>query len=380
MTIDLETILKQHPDCLGNRLILKSALKDRYPQEERLIHILTVLYECGIVEQLQETTAVDSAFLGRFAGLVESKYGISPHYTQSAICLWASALGVGVGVEAEPIPNPIPTPKLTEHPDLEIPTGTVYSAEDYDQEYDLIKMDDGWYIEKFKGGEEDQITIPTELDGKEVVGIAARAFAHRTDLRKIRIGEGIKILGEQAFAYCSNLEEIEFPDSLERIEEGAFQNTALKRLRISGCVTYIGPRAFEGCDQLVSVYLFCAIKSVEVGTFAGCRNLFSVCMFSSVRRIKTAAFDQCEQLYEMEIPMGVKTIEKDAFRGSGLSKITLPASVTSIGLECSAPDWFVGAPKYQEDETLGRAKKVKTPKNSYAHRYAEARGIKTKAI
>ena len=66
--------------------------------------------------------------------------------------------------------------------------------------------------------------------------------------------------------------------------------------------------------------------------FYGCSGLTSLTLPSSVTSIGRGAFYGCWKLTSLTIPSGVTSIGYSAFRGcSGLTNLTIPSSVTSIG-------------------------------------------------
>lgn len=66
--------------------------------------------------------------------------------------------------------------------------------------------------------------------------------------------------------------------------------------------------------------------------FKGCSVLTSVTIPSSVTSIGLYAFEGCSGLTSLIIPSSVTSIERSAFKGcSGLTNLTIPSSVTSIG-------------------------------------------------
>ena len=74
-----------------------------------------------------------------------------------------------------------------------------------------------------------------------------------------------------------------------------------------------------------------SVTSIE-RAFQGCSGLTSVTIPNSVTSIGGSAFQGCSGLTSIEIPNSVTSIERYAFQGcSGLTSVTIPNSVTSIG-------------------------------------------------
>lgn len=73
-------------------------------------------------------------------------------------------------------------------------------------------------------GEEDEYTVPTEIEGFPVVKIAPYAFAERRTLYSVDIPEHVRIIGAHAFYNCRGLYSLGFYDKLEDIEDGALKN------------------------------------------------------------------------------------------------------------------------------------------------------------
>ena len=71
----------------------------------------------------------------------------------------------------------------------------------------------------------------------------------------------------------------------------------------------------------------------EYGSFDGCSGLTSVTIPNSVTSIGWCAFSGCSSLTSVTIPNSVTSIGYAAFSGcSGLTSVTIPNSVTSIGI------------------------------------------------
>ena len=94
-----------------------------------------------------------------------------------------------------------------------------------------------------------------------------------TNISKVTISEGIVLLGSSAFRYCKELREIQFPNSLQRIEWGVFYNcTALTSdITLPDNVTYIGQCSFDGCSGLNgTLRIGSNIEKIDTYAFAGC--------------------------------------------------------------------------------------------------------------
>ena len=173
-------------------------------------------------------------------------------------------------------------------------------------------------------------------------------------------------IGYSAFANCESLISITIPDSVNKIESGAWCSfpslksiivdpgnptydsrdncqaiieTASNKL-IAGClntiipdsVTSIGASAFLGSKSLRSITIPDNVTSIGSCAFLGCNSLTSINIPDSVTEIGHSAFHYCFALTSISLPNSVTKIGDFAFgHCSALSSITIPDSVTEIG-------------------------------------------------
>ena len=132
--------------------------------------------------------------------------------------------------------------------------------------------------------------------------------------------------------YLCNLKIVNIPNSVTKIEDGAFLScSSLTSVTISNGVTSIGSQAFDSCRGLAFVTIPNNVTSIGFGVFAGCRNLTSVTISNSVTSIGERAFYGCSGLTSVTIPNSVTSINREVFyMCSGLTSVTIPNSVTSI--------------------------------------------------
>ena len=112
-------------------------------------------------------------------------------------------------------------------------------------------------------------------------------------------------------------------------------------------VTCIGSNAFYGCDELTSVTIPNSVTSIGSEAFSGCSSLISVNIsdLEAWCKIDFGTYDanplyyakklylNGELLTELVIPDSIKEIKNYAFYNfDGLTSITIPNSVTRIGL------------------------------------------------
>lgn len=75
-------------------------------------------------------------------------------------------------------------------------------------------------------GEETNIVIPKEIEGKKVSYIGSGAFIDNAKLKYVTIPENIVAIDEYAFSGCTSLERVMIPRSMETIKSNSFEGCA----------------------------------------------------------------------------------------------------------------------------------------------------------
>ena len=152
-------------------------------------------------------------------------------------------------------------------------------------------------------------------------------------IHEIIFSGDIKVIEDEAFEGCCNIEELTIPKTVNRIGEGAFSGCKkLKIINIPENVTSISKSVFEDCESLETIILHPNVKSIGDCAFRSCHSLTSIKIPSGVTSIGREVFYQCKELGTIDIPDTVTSIGENAFLGCRkLKSINIPKNLTSIG-------------------------------------------------
>ena len=159
-----------------------------------------------------------------------------------------------------------------------------------------------------------EMKIPEKvtIDGTQynvTSGASSACRAHAT-LTKVSFPATMRTIGTDAFAECYALSDVTFKEGIETLSA----------------------RCFTNCRNIVSLDLPSTIISLGVATFAKCKALKTVNMPASLKVIGDSTFAYDTFLTDLTLPEGLQTIGAYAFANAGLTKITIPSSVTSFGV------------------------------------------------
>lgn len=153
------------------------------------------------------------------------------------------------------------------------------------------------------------VEIPSEYEGKKVRGIAENGFNGVKYLKQITLPNTITHIGDYAFGDCESLTGIELPNNLQQL----------------------GNQVFSGCKELTgTVRLPVGVTVIGENLFLNCGKLKAVEFAANTTRIGTQAFANCKSLTSVTIPETVTYIGLKAFKGTGLTQVTVPESVKTL--------------------------------------------------
>ena len=177
---------------------------------------------------------------------------------------------------------------------------------------------------------------------------------------------GLLTIGTNAFYQCPVLETVVLEGTVRNVGKDAFKYCyTLQSITLGDTVENPGVDLFFTAGSAKAVYDYTGVagsyarmgslNSVVIGgkkdaspVFTDCAKLESVIIEAPVTVITDSAFQGCTALKQIILPDTVTVIEREAFNRSGLTAITIPKSVTSIGQAA-----FRDAAKLKEVTFLG---------------------------
>lgn len=208
-----------------------------------------------------------------------------------------------------------------------------------------------------------KVTIPSSVRGLTVQSIGSSVFSSSKALTEVVIPNTIKRIGSSAFGGCEEMVAT-IPASVTFIDYMAFYNCKkIESIKLGPDVKNIGFDAFYGTG-IASITIPKSVESIGTGMLGKCEKLQTImvedgnphydsrnncngifvkatntllagCMNTVIpeetETIASEAFYRHSGLKEIKLPYYLKTIGVLSFYETGLSSITIPESVDSIG-------------------------------------------------
>ncbi len=180
-------------------------------------------------------------------------------------------------------------------------------------------------------GNDKNITIPSKLGGKRVVGIGANAFSGK-EIENIEFEAGFEKLSfdDEAFRGLTKLVYVKLPDGLKEISNKAFYGcNSLTHIYLPSTLQSIGDYAFAKCnalkytgsDETTGFVLSSDLISIGKNAFEECYGISSLTVGDRLEAVDNYAFYKATNLKNFKIGENnnVKTIGDNAFEGTRLN-------------------------------------------------------------
>lgn len=152
------------------------------------------------------------------------------------------------------------------------------------------------------------------------------------DVVSVRFHPSVTDVGYEVFMGCSELQEVVLNEGLKMIGQCAFAEcTSLKSIKLPSTVTELTDNAFGNCNNLREVILHEGLKKIGRSVFAGCDSLQSITIPSTLIEIGKYAFMNCVRLREVGLHEGLQKVGDRAFgHCSSLERFTFPGISTRL--------------------------------------------------
>lgn len=168
----------------------------------------------------------------------------------------------------------------------------------------------------------------TEVELNRVQVVGDSAFANCSQLKMVDFGDSLETIGVQSFANNTALiTDIYLPETMVTIGESAFQKSAITGFNAGG-TTSIDSKVFYDCSSLIYADLSNVELIAENGensVFDYCSSLVSVDLSSLVKAGGKRLFALCSSLREVYMAVGDEGISlgENPFGGCDLTKLKL---------------------------------------------------------
>lgn len=207
-------------------------------------------------------------------------------------------------------------------------------------------------------GNDEEVVIPSEIEGYPVTSIGGYAFEDSEAVTKITIPKEVMNIKDTAFNFCFQLTSIEVSSDNPNYStiDGVLFNKDKSELiccpanksgdyTIPESVTIIGDGAFKSCSSLTNISISESVKTIGDQTFFGCNSLTSITIPAGVTSIGDRAFAYCNSLTSINVSANNENYSSSEdgvlFNKNKTSLIccpsgksgsyTVPNSVTSLG-------------------------------------------------
>lgn len=174
----------------------------------------------------------------------------------------------------------------------------------------------------------------TELEIADgITEIGAHAFEAHRAITHVALPQSVTKIGEKSFNYCTGMQSIELSNNLEEIGSTALSDTSLTSIELPESLKKIQNGAFSGCKLLAGdLKIPSNVTVIGNSAFANDTALTgTLTIGNSVQTIGDSAFSGCKFTGKLTIPDSVISIGDSAFTNNKFSEISLGRNLEKIG-------------------------------------------------
>lgn len=188
---------------------------------------------------------------------------------------------------------------------------------------------DGCVITRYNGFDDKLIIIPSQINGRKVIGITDEVFSKCRNIEEVVFENGCEYIGNKVFDNCGHLERVRLPKTIKEIGEYAFSGTAIKEIILPPNVSTLGRGVFSYCKELKDVVISEKLKVIPACAFSD-SGIEKIDIPNNIKVIEMSAF-QNTLIKEIELPQDLQAIKMNAFRDcSSIQSVTIHSNTKTI--------------------------------------------------
>lgn len=325
-------MLRQHQASLDDRKKFTALVKDLFPDQAKNVNLLLMAYNMGIAQDIQSASHINNTFAFRYVKQLMDDFGMSRVNADWIVSVWCSCYGGQVLGKA----CDISIQKEGSGPAIQGEQVSLCRSYGDLFTYEKSRRGKGLAVTGFRGDKNKTIIFQNRSGNTPVVEIADDSFSNSPTEEAI-LTEGISYIGRKAFSGCNKLHQVVLPISIEEIGDFSFENcNSLKSVSLPTALKTIGDGAFKGTG-LRTIAIPKSVFWVGEGLLAECDSLDHLTISENIERIPAKMFENCKNLKKVELQENLVEIGERAFFGcSSLDFLIIPDSVKQIGLDAFA--------------------------------------------
>lgn len=325
-------MLVKHQASLDDRKKFTALVKDLFPDQAKNVNLLLMAYNMGIAQDIQTASHINNTFAFRYVKQLIDDFGMSRVNADWIVSVWCSCYGGKVLGKA----CDISIQKEGSGPAIQGEQVSLCRSYGDLFTYEKSRRGKGLAVTRFRGDKNKTIIFQNRSGNTPVVEIAGDSFSNSQTEEAI-LTEGISYIGRKAFSGCNKLHQVVLPISIEEIGDFSFENcNSLKSVSLPTALKTIGDGAFKGTG-LRTIAIPKSVFWVGKGLLAECDSLDHITISENIERIPAKMFENCKNLKKVELQENIVEIGERAFFGcSSLDFLIIPDSVKQIGLDAFA--------------------------------------------
>lgn len=346
----LKIMNEEYPRLWQNKQLFRKAITDLFSKNKLYKNLVLISAEENIPDDIMLVKIMSQTIIDSFCLRMTGACGCSHDLAEEIVMAWIYALGAQYYYSE----------KSRKHEVLFKVSGSTliqYLGTETDA---AIYVPDGISTiaeDAFSGSSVKEVILPDS-----VIDIEDRAFKECRRLQRIKLSNGLKKLGREAFWFCESLSSVEIPESLEYFGGFSFPFAGCESLRevtmstrlmqksdilglpspcrVKGYVESKGDFIIEGKTLIrytgnggdCIVYVPKGIERIADNAFA-LSPVTEVVLPEKLTVIGSNAFSQCSNLTKLSLPKSLQIIGSSAFWCCRkLPEISIPDQVNHIGM------------------------------------------------